>query len=109
MTENLANDLQHLRDLVDVDRVIHEPARLVICAILYSVEGADFLYLLKETGLTKGNLSAHLAKLEKAEYILIDKVFEGKVPRTLCAMTPKGTQAFEAYYNQMKQALKPFQ
>ena len=70
-----------LRTLTNVDRVIHEPARLMIVAILYAVDSADFLYLLRETGLTKGNLSAHLSRLEEAGYIEIEKRFRGKIPQ----------------------------
>jgi DNA-binding MarR family transcriptional regulator len=90
-------DTQELRSLADVDRLIHEPARLVILTILNTVEKVDFLYLLRETGLTRGNLSAHLSKLEAAEYIGIEKTFRGKVPQTLIAMTGQGRQAFEQY------------
>jgi len=66
---------EELRKFTDVDRVIHEPARLMIVTILYAVEKVDFLYLLHETGLTKGNISAHLSKLENAEYVEIEKTF----------------------------------
>ena len=58
-------------DLSNIDRLIHEPARLIIIATLYAVESADFLYLQGETGLTKGNLSSHLSKLEAGEYVEI--------------------------------------
>ena len=53
-----------LRSLNDLDRLIHEPARLLIVTILSTAESADFLFLQREAGLTKGNLSAHLSKLE---------------------------------------------
>ncbi len=66
--------------LAGVDRIIHEPARSLILAILAVVEEADFLYLQRETGLTKGNLSAHLTRLEEAAYIRIEKTYRGKVP-----------------------------
>ena len=56
----------NLRDIADMDRVIHEPARLMLVTLLYAVDGADFLYLLRESGLTKGNLSTHLTRLEQA-------------------------------------------
>lgn len=62
-----------LRDVVSVDRVLHEPARLVLVALLYPVEDADFLFLLRESGLTRGNLSSHLAKLEEAGYVAVAK------------------------------------
>ena len=94
---------QDLRSLAEVDRVIHEPARLMIATILYTVESADFTYLLRETGLTKGNLSAHLAKLEGAGYVDIEKTFRGKVPQTICRLTKAGRSAFQAYRAQMKQ------
>jgi DNA-binding MarR family transcriptional regulator len=92
-----------LRSLSDVDRLIHEPSRSVILAILAAVESADFLYLQRETGLTKGNLSVHLSKLEEAGYINIEKTYRGKIPLTLCRITEKGRKAFDAYRNQLKQ------
>ncbi|MGO9239919.1 MAG: winged helix-turn-helix domain-containing protein [Bryobacteraceae bacterium] len=80
-----------------LDRMIHEPARLTICALLYPLEEADFLYLLTQSGLSKGNLSSHLAKLEEAQYVQIDKQFKGKIPQTLCRLTETGRRAFEGY------------
>ncbi|NLG99456.1 MAG: ArsR family transcriptional regulator [Chloroflexi bacterium] len=93
---------EELRKFTDVDRVIHEPARLMIVTILYAVEKVDFLYLLHETGLTKGNLSAHLSKLENAEYVEIEKTFRGKIPQTLISLTPAGRTAFETYRKQLE-------
>lgn len=90
-----------LRKFTDLDRVIHEPARMMIVTILYQVEQVDFLYLLRETGLTKGNLSAHLAKLEAAQYVQIEKTYRGKIPQTLLALTPTGRAAFEQYREQL--------
>ncbi len=92
-----------LHSLVDVDRLIHEPSRSIILAILAAVESADFLYLQRETGLTKGNLSVHLSKLEEAGFVSIEKTYRGKIPLTLCRMTTSGRQAFEAYRKQLKQ------
>jgi DNA-binding MarR family transcriptional regulator len=91
-----------LRSLSDVNRLIHEPSRSVILAVLYAVESADFLYLQRETSLTKGNLSVHLSKLEEAGYIEIEKTYHGKIPLTLCRMTDKGRQAFDDYRKQLK-------
>jgi DNA-binding MarR family transcriptional regulator len=91
-----------LRSLADVNRLIHEPSRSVILAILTVVESADFLYLQRETGLTKGNLSVHLSKLEEAGYITIEKTYRGKIPLTLCRITGEGRKAFDAYRNQLK-------
>ncbi len=91
-----------LSRLTNVDRLIHEPARLMIVAILYAVESADFLYLQRETDLTKGNLSSHLSKLEGAGYVEIEKTYRGKIPLTICRLTDKGRQAFENYRQQLK-------
>ncbi len=91
--------------LISIDRLIHEPARLVIMAILYAAASADFLYLKREAGLTKGNLSSHLSKLEKAGYLQIDKTYEGKIPRTFCSLTEDGRAAFKDYLSQMKDTL----
>lgn len=89
----------------DLDRVVHEPARLVILVQLAFVEEADFLYLLRRTGLTKGNLSSHLAKLEEAGYIRIAKGFVGKVPRTRLALTTRGRSAYTRYRARLAQLL----
>ena len=94
-----------LRTLAEVDRVIHEPARLLIVALLSEVRSADFLFLQRETGLTKGNLSSHLSRLEQAGYLRIDKGFRGKIPQTVCNLTTEGRAAFKAYRTQMKRAV----
>lgn len=91
-----------LRNLAGLDRLIHEPGRLAIVALLSAVEEADFLYLLNETGLTKGNLSSHLAKLEAAGYVRIDKTYRQKIPLTLCRLTAAGRTAFERYRAALK-------
>ena len=93
------------RNMINIDRIIHEPARLIIVAILYAVESADFLYLLRETGLTKGNLSSHLSRLEDAGYVDIEKTFHGKVPRTICCLTDSGRIAFDDYRTRLKRAI----
>jgi len=93
------------RPFADLDRLVHEPARLAIMAVLYSVEGADFLYLLHATGLTKGNLSSHLMRLEEAGYVQIHKSFRGKVPQTTCALTPAGREAFQTYRQHLRRAV----
>jgi DNA-binding HxlR family transcriptional regulator len=86
-----------IQNLSGLDRVIHEPARLMLVALLSSVESSDFLFLLKESGLTKGNLSVHLSRLEEAGYIQIEKTFRGKFPHTEYRLTSKGKSAFEKY------------
>jgi DNA-binding MarR family transcriptional regulator len=97
-----------LRDLTDVDRLIHEPSRMLIVTLLYTVEKVDFLYLLSETGLTKGNLSAHLSKLEEGGYVQIEKTFRGKIPQTLIRLSETGRKAFETYRKQLKNFVERF-
>jgi DNA-binding MarR family transcriptional regulator len=96
----MSNELLGLGDL---DRIIHEPARLLIVTILSTVEKADFLFLQRETKLTKGNLSAHLGKLEEAGYIKIEKTFKGKFPLTICNLTANGRKAFQQYRQRLIQ------
>ena len=91
-----------IRSISRVDRLLHEPSRTIIVAILYAVESADFLYLQREAGLTKGNLSAHLSKLESAGYVKIEKTYKGKIPLTLCELTEDGRKAFEEYRKQLQ-------
>jgi DNA-binding transcriptional ArsR family regulator len=91
----------------ELDRVIHEPARLTIIALLSSAKEADFLYLLRQTGLTKGNLSTHLVKLEDAGYVDIEKTFRGKIPLTLVRLKSNGRAAFQSYRKSMKEILEP--
>jgi DNA-binding transcriptional ArsR family regulator len=93
---------EDLRRLTEVDRLIHEPARLLIVTILASVASADFLFLRRETGLTKGNLSAHLSKLEEARYVKIEKTFKGKLPLTVCKLTAAGQKALTQYRQQLQ-------
>jgi DNA-binding MarR family transcriptional regulator len=96
-----------LQALATLDRVIHEPARLMIMTVLYTVNEADFLYLQRECGLTQGNLSSHLAKLEDAHYVLIDKMFKGKYPLTVCSLTQKGRAAFAEYVQKIRVVSDP--
>lgn len=96
-----------LQSLSSLDRIIHEPARLMIMTILYAVTEADFLYLQRECGLTQGNLSSHLAKLEEPGYVVISKTFKGKYPLTICGLTVKGREAFESYVRMMRVVTSP--
>jgi DNA-binding transcriptional ArsR family regulator len=85
-----------------IDRIIHEPARLLITAHLYVVESADYVFLMQNTGLTWGNLSSHLSKLEGAGYVEITKEFIQKKPHTMVQLTESGRVAFDTYRRQMK-------
>ncbi len=100
------NPNEKLTILNDIDKVIHEPARLLILAYLSVVKNADFLFMMNQTGLTRGNLSSHMSKLEVAGYIEIKKEFVYKIPRTLLSLTKEGKKAFKNYRQNMKQMLE---
>jgi len=76
--------------MAKIDKLIHEPSRYMLMAYLYVVEVADFLFLVRQTGMTWGNLSAHLSKLEAAGYVVIEKEFLGKKPHTTVRLTDEG-------------------
>lgn len=85
----------------ELDRTIHEPARLRVLTILSGIDVADFNFLLSTLGLTKGNLSSHMDKLEKAGYVLVDKSFNGRLPHTEFRLTAEGRQALEDYWRDL--------
>ena len=91
--------------LTEVDRLVHEPARLMLMASLYVVESADYTFLMRQAGLTWGNLSAHLSKLEEAGYIQVEKTYRGKRPYTLVRLSDLGRSTFRSYITQMKNIL----
>jgi len=84
--------------MTDLDRVIHEPARLRILTVLSGVETADFNFLLSTLGLSKGNLSAHVDRLESARYVEVLKSFNGKIPHTKYRLTEAGREALASYW-----------
>ena len=86
----------------ELNPLLHSELRLGIMSVLISVEEADFVYLKQETKATAGNLSVQIDKLNKAEYIEVTKTFKGKMPCTLCRITPKGIEAFEEYVEALK-------
>jgi len=90
-------------NIQDIDRLIHEPSRLMIMAQLYVIQSADFLFLQRQTQMTPGNLSAHLSKLEDAGYVEITKEFLDRKPHTALALTKKGREAFKQYRKNIKQ------
>jgi DNA-binding transcriptional ArsR family regulator len=92
--------------IADIDRVIHEPARLTIMAHLFVVSKADFLFLKQQTGLTWGNLSSHLTRLEAAGYVEIEKIFVERKPHTIAHLTEEGRTAFQKYRERMKQVIE---
>ena len=87
--------------IADLDRLVHEPARLAVLTALSMCRAADFLYLQRLTGLSKGNLSSHLAKLEDASLVSIEKEFVGKLPNTRVALTRAGRVAIERHWKRL--------
>ncbi len=96
---------EDLRALAGLDKLIHEPGRLAVISHLSVVEEADFLFLLDQTRLTRGNLSSHMAKLEEAGYVLVSKSFVEKMPRTTYRLTSRGRKAFDAYRKELLASL----
>jgi DNA-binding transcriptional ArsR family regulator len=95
--------------MADVDRIIHEPARLKVMSVLDGVKEADFTFLTTALGLTNGNLSSHIDRLEKAKYVDVKKSFQGKMPRTTLCITGEGRDALNAYWEALERIrqLKP--
>ena len=93
------------KPITGINRLIHEPARLMIMAYLYVVESADFLFLMHQTGLTHGNLSSHMSKLDAAGYIEVVKEFVDRKPHTMLRLTDEGRAAFQKYRQSMMQVL----
>ena len=91
--------------LADLDRTIHSPARLMVMTYLYAVESADYIFLQNLTGLTWGNLSTHLSKLETEGYVEIQKEIVGKKPHSMVHLTAEGRDAFRAYKQSLQQVL----
>ncbi|HEV2710957.1 MAG TPA: transcriptional regulator [Edaphobacter sp.] len=92
--------------LPEIDRLIHEPARLVILTVLSSCRSADFLFLLNVTGLSKGNLSVQISRLEEAALVTVEKVIERKKIRTTISLTDRGRSAVEVYWKTMDKIRK---
>ena len=105
MRDNKTNEGE-IPSISKIDKVIHEPARLRVMAYLFVVESADFLFLQRQTGLTWGNLSSHLSKLEAAGYVTIEKEFLDKKPHTTLHLTDKGRTAFQTYRQSIKQVFE---
>jgi DNA-binding MarR family transcriptional regulator len=90
------------RRLADLDKLVHEPARLSILTALSTCRQADFTYLRRITGLTKGNLSSHLSRLEEAGFVDIEKTFEGKSPVTYARLTETGRRTIARYWDELQ-------
>lgn len=95
-----------LSSLMDLDRTIHEPARLLLVALLAGSARADFTYLLDRSGLTKGNLASHMSRLERAGYVAAEKRIVNRRPRTLYRLTQEGRRAWKSYRNRMRKLME---
>jgi len=104
MSEN-ESSTEELQPIADIDPLIHAPTRLKIMAYLSIVESADFSFLMRQTGITRGNLSVNLRKLEEAGYVSITKEFVDRIPRTLIRLTEAGSQAIQTYRENMQNVL----
>lgn len=104
VNKNIRRD-KEAESMTGIDRVIHEPARFNIMAYLFVIQSSDFIFLQTQTGLTWGNLSSHINKLEKAGYVAVEKEFVGKKPHTMLHLTNKGRTAFLDYRKKMRKAL----
>jgi DNA-binding MarR family transcriptional regulator len=91
-----------LSPIEQIDPAIHAPARLMILAFLGAIDSADFTFLLNQTGLTRGNLSTHVSRLEEAGYVEVKKEFVDRIPRTLYKLTNAGRKAIEQYRENMR-------
>ncbi|HEY5857010.1 MAG TPA: transcriptional regulator [Aldersonia sp.] len=83
-----------------LDRLVHEPGRLAILTVLSSVTDADFVFLQRATGLTKGNLSSRLTKLEEAGLVASEKRFVRKMPNTNISLTGAGRMRITQHWEQ---------
>lgn len=90
------------RDALVLDRLVHEPGRLAILTVLSSAASADFVFLQRTTGLTKGNLSSHLAKLEEAGLVEIEKRFIRRKPNTSVALTALGRERITDHWDRLE-------
>lgn len=99
-------DKKIIKDIISLERLVHEPSRLAILTILSGVKEADFTFLLRISGFTRGNLSVHLSKLEEAGYVNVKKRFINKVPNTVYNLTKEGRKAFSDYLKNMETIIK---
>jgi DNA-binding MarR family transcriptional regulator len=100
-----SSELGPLEDLLTIDKLVHEPARLTILALLRVVKRADFVFVQTQTGLTAGNVSAHIKKLSQAGYVVVDKTFADNRPQTMLSLSPAGRAALRRYLRTMRVVL----
>lgn len=105
MEKRQTTDGLEVEKLVDIDPLVHAPARLMVMTYLYVVDNLDFVYLRRITGLSWGNLSTHLTKLEEAGYVKLEKSFVDKKPHTMISVTDEGRKAFRDYKDSIQEVL----
>ena len=98
--------IRHRTSAAALDRVIHERLRLGIVSALAVNDRLTFNDLKQLLGTTDGNLSVHARKLEEAEYIICDKSFDGRLPRTEYRLTAAGRRALEKYLGHMEALIR---
>ena len=108
ISKKKTSDTKDIPLVSDIDKIIHEPARLLIMSLLYVVEKADFQFLKIQTKLTDGNLSSHISKLEDAGYVFVEKKFKGKKPMTDLSLTEDGRAAYTRYREEMEKIFNKF-
>ena len=96
-------------EMAGLDRLIHEPSRLAILTALSTCQRTDFVFLQRITGLTVGNLSSHISKLEEAGLVSVEKQFVARRSNTLVKITPQGQKAVERHWQQLEQLRKSAQ
>lgn len=99
---------EEIKTISEIDKIVHSPIRLSILSILYLTKKVDFIFIMNQLNVTKGNLSSHLTKLEEKNYITISKTFVKKIPRTLYSLTSLGEKKFEEYISQMSTFILKF-
>jgi DNA-binding MarR family transcriptional regulator len=102
----MSRDEKVMNDILEIDRLIHEPARLLIMMYLEKLNYCDFIFLINQTGLTKGNLSSHIRKLEEAGYVVVDKKIVNRHTNTVFSLTDNGHEQLSRYKMQMNDFLK---
>jgi DNA-binding transcriptional ArsR family regulator len=95
--------MKPFEEMSSLDRLVHEPSRLAILTALSACRAADFLFLQSLTGLTKGNLSGHLSRLERGGLVAVAKSFKGKVPNTSIVLTPSGRDTIRRHWKRLEQ------
>ncbi len=102
MSKKDSTPKEHVELIDEINPIIHSTTRLKILVVLAEVVKADFTFLVLATGLTRGNLSANLRKLEQVGYVSIEKGFVNRVPRSMIQLTELGMKSLKSYQADMQ-------